>query len=96
MHSIWTLSSDSETCDHSPKREDIINQVETYGHQKFESLDEENCGHEVLIDNDGKSPSKKHSNEKPSQKQNVDDNTILSGKKTKGRAKGKGMNYEMG
>lgn len=94
IHSVWALSSDSESCDHSPKRKDHINQVETYGHHKIESLDEEKNGEEVLIDNGGKSPSEKHPKEKPSQKQNLDDNTTP--KKTKVGAKGKGKNNEMG
>ncbi|RDY07313.1 DNA-binding protein BIN4, partial [Mucuna pruriens] len=88
IHSIWTLSSDSESFhDHSPKREDHIDQVETL--QPLISGEGE-CGDGVL-GNDGKSPSKKGSKEKSSQKQiDVEGHTPVKGKKIKASAKGKG------
>lgn len=92
IHSIWTLSSDSESChDHSPKREDHIDQVETSQHQIPQFLGDGECEDGFVFGNDGKSPSKKASKEKSSQKQ-IDDegHTPVKGKKTKGSAKGKG------
>ncbi|XP_054788976.1 DNA-binding protein BIN4 [Prosopis cineraria] len=91
IHSVWTLSSDSESCDHSQKWEDRINEQETYACQKLEFLGEEKCGDEVLIGKDGKSPSKKESEEKLPQKQiHQDDHTPHNTRSTKGGAKGKG------
>lgn len=87
IHSIWELSSDSESCrDHSPKTEDQIDQVETKP-QTSQPPGEDG----LLRDNDGKSPSKKASKAKASQKQTVlEDCTPVKGKKTKVNAKGKG------
>ncbi|KAJ1387491.1 putative DNA-binding protein BIN4-like isoform X2 [Sesbania bispinosa] len=101
FHSIWTLSSDSESFhDHSPKKEDHTNHVETSPHQISQFQDDGECGDELVLDNDGKSPSKKASKEKSpakkaskeksSQKQiDVDGHTPVKGKK-KDSAKGKG------
>lgn len=88
IHSIWTLSSDSESFhDHSPKREDHID-VETSQHQRS---GEGECGDGLIIGNDGKSPSKKGSKEKSSQKQiDVEGHTPVKGKKIKASPKGKG------
>ncbi|KAI9102091.1 hypothetical protein K1719_023601 [Acacia pycnantha] len=91
IHSVWTLSSDSESCDHSPERDVHNNGQEAYAYQKSEFLDEEKCEDEVLIGKDGRSPLKKESKEKLPQKQiHQDDHTPLNAKSTKGRAKGKG------
>ncbi|KAL2638687.1 hypothetical protein AAZV13_06G127400 [Glycine max] len=88
IHSIWTLSSDSESFhDHSPKR-DHIDQVETSQH---EISDEGECGDGLVFGNDGKFPSKKGSKEKSSQKQiHVEGHTPVKGKEIKASAKGKG------
>ncbi|KAE9587285.1 putative DNA-binding protein BIN4 [Lupinus albus] len=92
IHSIWQLSSDSELChDHSPKREDHTNQVETSQNQIPQFLDDGECGDGFALGSDGESPSKKDSKEMSSQKQ-IDDkgHKPVQGKKTKGSAKGKG------
>jgi hypothetical protein len=83
---MWELSSDSESCrDHSPKTEDHIDQVETKPQPS---------GEDGLRGNDGKSPSKKASKAKASQKQiDVEDCTPVKGKKTKVNAKGKGTKW---
>ncbi|KAK7317053.1 hypothetical protein RJT34_00967 [Clitoria ternatea] len=87
IHSIWTLSSDSESChDNSPKREDQIDQVETSQHEMSQFLGGEN-GDGLIA---GKSPSKKASKEKSSPKQ-----TPAKGKKIMGSAKGKGCNGDV-
>ncbi|KAJ1400568.1 putative DNA-binding protein BIN4-like isoform X2 [Sesbania bispinosa] len=102
IHSIWTLSSDSESFhDHSPKKEDHTDHVETSPHQISQFQDDGECGDELFLDNDGKSPSKKASKEKSpakkaskeksSQKQiDVEGHTPVKGKKMKDSAKGKG------
>ncbi|XP_020229104.1 DNA-binding protein BIN4 isoform X2 [Cajanus cajan] len=88
IHSIWTLSSDSESFhDQSPKREDHIDQVETSHHQ---ISGEGEGGDGLVIGNDGKSPSKKGSKEKSSQKQKNVEGTPIKEKKIKASAKGKG------
>jgi len=87
---LWELSSDSESCrDHSPKTKDHIDQVETKP-QISQPPDEDG----LLRDNDGKSPSKKASKAKASQKQtDIEDCTPVKGKKTKVNAKRKGMKW---
>ncbi|XP_061356663.1 DNA-binding protein BIN4 [Gastrolobium bilobum] len=91
IHSIWTLSSDSESChDHSPKGEDHIDRVETSPHHISQFLGEGENGDELVLGNDEKSPSKKVSKGKSLQKQiDVDGYTPEKGKKIKGSAMGK-------
>ncbi|KAK7410792.1 hypothetical protein VNO78_01885 [Psophocarpus tetragonolobus] len=89
IHSISILSSDSESFhDHSPKKENDIDQVETSQHQisgKGES------GDGVVLGNDDKSPSKKGSKVKSSQKQiDVEGHFPVKGKKVKASSKEKG------
>lgn len=91
---MWALSSDSESCrEHSPKTEDHIDQVETKP-QISQPPAEVDCGDGLLPDNDEKSPSKKASKAKSSQKQiKVEGSTPVKGKKTKVTAKGKGTKW---
>jgi len=88
IHSAWTLSSDSESFhDHSPKREDHTDQVETSQHQLS---GEEDSADGLVFGNDRNFPSKKGSTEKSSQKQiDINSHTPVKGKKIKGSAKGK-------
>ncbi|KAK7353478.1 hypothetical protein VNO80_18925 [Phaseolus coccineus] len=88
IHSAWTLSSDSESFhDHSPKREDHTDQVETSQHQLS---GEEDSADGLVFGNEGNCPSKKGSKEKSSQKQiDIDSHTPVKGKKIKGSAEGK-------
>ncbi|XP_027338537.1 DNA-binding protein BIN4 [Abrus precatorius] len=90
IHSIWTLSSDSESChDQSPKEEDHIDHAETSQHQRSQFLGREH-GDALVIGNDRKSPSKKASKKKSSQEQiDVESHTPAKEKKIKGSAKGK-------
>ncbi|XP_057445047.1 DNA-binding protein BIN4-like [Lotus japonicus] len=91
IHSIWNLTSDSESChDHSPKGEDHIDQVETSQQQISQILGEGERGDGISLGKDGKSPSKKTSKEKSLQKQiDTEGCTPVKGKKIKGSAKGK-------
>ncbi|XP_058774517.1 DNA-binding protein BIN4 [Vicia villosa] len=91
IHSLWELSSDSESCqDHIPKTEDHIDQVETSKPQISQAPAKVECG-DGLHDKDGKSPSKKASKAKTSQKQiMVEGSTPVKGKKTKVNVNGKG------
>ncbi|CAK8574423.1 unnamed protein product [Lathyrus sativus] len=88
IHSLWELSSDSESYrDHIPKTEDHIDQVETSKPQISPPPGEVECG-DGLHDKDGKSPSKKVSKAKTSQKKIM--GTPVKGKKTKVNVNGKG------
>ncbi|ESW08370.1 hypothetical protein PHAVU_009G040200 [Phaseolus vulgaris] len=88
IHSAWTLSSDSESFhDHSPKREDHTDQVETSQHQ---ISGEEDSADGLVFGKDRNCPSKKGSKEKSSQKQvDIDSHTPVKGKKIKGSAEKK-------
>ncbi|KAK2390914.1 double-stranded DNA binding protein [Trifolium repens] len=90
VHSLWTLSSDSESYhDHSPKTEEHIDQVEISKPRISQPPGEAECKDGLLHDNNGKSPSKKTSKEKASQKQiDVKGCTPVKGKITKGNIKG--------
>ena len=89
------LSSDSESChDQGPKREGHIDEVETSQQQIPQLIGEGECKDRIILGNDGKSPSKKASKEKSSQKPtDVEGHTPVKGKKTKGSAKERGMKW---
>jgi hypothetical protein len=95
IHSLWTLSSDSESYhDHSPKTEEHIDQVEISKPRISQPPGEAECKDGLLHDNNGKSPSKKTSKEKSSQKQiDVKGCTPVKGKITKGNIKGTGVKW---
>ncbi|XP_047148018.1 DNA-binding protein BIN4 [Vigna umbellata] len=87
IHSVLTLSSDSESFhDHSPKG-DHTDQVKT---SQPQLSGEEDSADGLVFRNVGKYPSKKDSEEKSSQKQiDTDSHTPVKGKKIKGSEKGK-------
>ncbi|PNX92378.1 DNA-binding protein bin4 [Trifolium pratense] len=91
IHSLWTLSSDSESYhDRIPKTEDHIDQVEISKPQISQPPGKVEYKDGLLHDHNGKSPSKKATKEKSSQKQiDVEEgSTPVKGKKTKGSVKG--------
>ncbi|XP_020964727.1 uncharacterized protein LOC107612570 isoform X1 [Arachis ipaensis] len=95
VYPILSLSSNSESClDHSPKKEIRNNQVEA-SQQQIPQLISEEAKDKIILGNDGKSPSRKGSKGKSSQKpiHVEEDHSPVKGKKTKGSAKERGMEW---
>ncbi|XP_025631524.1 uncharacterized protein [Arachis hypogaea] len=97
VYPILSLSSDSESClDHSPKKEIRNNQVEA-SQQQIPQLISEEAKDKIILGNDGKSPSRKGSKGKSSQKpiHVEEDHSPVKGKKTKGSAKERGSGGDL-
>ncbi|XP_020969219.1 LOW QUALITY PROTEIN: DNA-binding protein BIN4-like [Arachis ipaensis] len=97
VYRILNLSSDSESClDRSPKKEIRNNQVES-SQQQIPQLISEEAKDKIILGNDGKSPCRKGSKGKSSQKpiQVEEDHSPVKGKKTKGSAKERGSGGDL-